>query len=626
MTRASLQLMLSLLSLGPGCHVAIAASYVTNAEERCVEDVVAAFDRIELRGEPMGFNVNKDLINPSSGSHWQGIARHPYAGNYFYVSKNRGQGVEFHKTPAGLAVVKLGSSESSLVLRSNLHRKVPPAVDGPYATTPPPGKARLDRFLNSDDVTFGYEHLGGIQASGNLLAVAYEDSTTDENAKVFLFDIRVPSSPVRIAVDGVDAGISVNLVVPSKRMSGVAIVTDGFVVQGAQRYVVIASYGEPDQRQFRLWSLAWDPANARLQLLRPALRARNEQVFQNTQLVRQCDGDLFSIQLGKGDDEDNKVHLFRVAVHREAQTGTVDIFNGFEFVKVRDFGCQNAGTLYDSFCAFRAGGGVYVDPQGTLGLYGVDTENRGMNHSTQMAEFWDRLVNAGLQCEAEGAWLSLYRDTSFKHENYIMTSVNQTQDDFDDFEDLRWDEEASSFRACLPAGCSVDLCRESDFKRCVTVNGPSIPFTTQLVTNQNLHTSGLGDAILSTRLRGNCGPIGGWAVGEPNDLNGEDCAEIHPNGLLNDASCAKVRKFACNRSSSGEWVESGAEGPWNGTPLCPPGFAFTFPKNGQEQQALAAQIGKTVWVNLNDREQEGRFVGASFPLDHPVPDPIVPVE
>jgi hypothetical protein len=55
-------------------------------------------------------------------------------------------------------------------------------------------------------------------------------------------------------------------------------------------------------------------------------------------------------------------------------------------------------------------------------------------------------------------------------------------------------------------------------------------------------------------------------------------------------------------------------------------FAFTFPQDAQEQQALAAQIGKTVWVNLNDREQEGRFVAASFPLAHPEHDPLVPLE
>lgn len=93
-----------------------------DAEERCVDGVAGAFARIDHHGEPMGFNVDESVINPSHSAHWQSIARHPYAGNFFYLTKNGVKGKFQFDSEAGLAVVRLGSDESTLARRSNLHR------------------------------------------------------------------------------------------------------------------------------------------------------------------------------------------------------------------------------------------------------------------------------------------------------------------------------------------------------------------------------------------------------------------------------------------------------------------------------------------------------------------------
>lgn len=73
--------------LQPG-QIVQAPAYATDTDERCVDGVAPSFARIDHHGEPMGFNVNQGLINPSHSAHWQSIARHPYAGNFFYFSKN----------------------------------------------------------------------------------------------------------------------------------------------------------------------------------------------------------------------------------------------------------------------------------------------------------------------------------------------------------------------------------------------------------------------------------------------------------------------------------------------------------------------------------------------------------
>ena len=48
---------------------------------------------------------------------------------------------------------------------------------------------------------------------------------------------------------------------------------------------------------------------------------------------------------------------------------------------------------------------------------------------------------------------------------------------------------------------------------------------------------------------GNCDIITQWNSGEPNDANGEDCAEFWASGTtfnINDLSCSKSRSFICD--------------------------------------------------------------------------------
>lgn len=592
------------VSRASGTPTALAASYVTNAEERCVDGAVAAFGRIDHHGEPMGFNVDQDLTNPSQSAHWQSIARHPYSGNFFYLSKNGVKGIFHFDSEAGLAVVRFSSDESNLARRSNLHR-----FSRDFQNSAPPTGHRIEDFL---DVRFGYDHLGGMQAAGDLLAISYEQSTTGEDAMAAIFDIRVPDLPVRLSVETADSNQG-GLFVPASTMGAVGIFTDGVLASGARRYVVLASFADADR--LRLWSLAHDPANASVvSVLGAPLSWRNDgPSFQNLQLVKDCSGDLYAIGIGRRDSNSDAAYLYRLNVERNANTGSIDSFGGLDPVAALQMSCTNAATDGEKYCDFKAGAGIYVDPQGTLSLYGVEHDNDGEHHSTKVTEFWDRGGNRDRRCDAEGAWVTLYRHVNFGGQTLTMTHFNEVTDDFDNFTKIPWNDHASSVRACLPAGCSVELCKHTSFRDCIALNGPALETTTGLVSDSNLHRSNMGDEVSSARFVGACGPIGGWATGEPNDRNGEDCVEILESALLNDVSCSQLRHWACqSMTDPAKWIRSDKMSIWSAVLACPVGYAFTYPKDAAEQQALAHQVRERVWVNLTDAAQEGRFLGGSL--------------
>lgn len=108
-----------------------------------------------------------------------------------------------------------------------------------------------------------------------------------------------------------------------------------------------------------------------------------------------------------------------------------------------------------------------------------------------------------------------------------------------------------------------------------------------------------------------------WAPGEPNDYaNNEDCVMQYSTGRWNDANCGNRYRFACV-NAAGQWRVSNAAGAHSdGAAVCSNetagAYQFAVPKNGQQNQRLveakrAANVGD-VWVRLNDRSTEGRWV------------------
>jgi hypothetical protein len=103
-----------------------------------------------------------------------------------------------------------------------------------------------------------------------------------------------------------------------------------------------------------------------------------------------------------------------------------------------------------------------------------------------------------------------------------------------------------------------------------------------------------------------------WDIGQPDNVNDEDCTEMWGNGRWNDVRCDATWAYACYNSTTKTWNLTSRAGAWqNGSSVCErefPGSQFSVPRNGYENKRLAdIAKGRRVWLNLSDRVNEGSW-------------------
>ncbi|WP_419812010.1 phosphatidylinositol-specific phospholipase C domain-containing protein [Bacterioplanoides sp.] len=103
-----------------------------------------------------------------------------------------------------------------------------------------------------------------------------------------------------------------------------------------------------------------------------------------------------------------------------------------------------------------------------------------------------------------------------------------------------------------------------------------------------------------------------WDRNEPNNAGGDqDCAVQWGNGRWDDDYCGNQYHFACENQDDGSWSLSTTTGAWTeGTAACAAlagNYTFSVPASSADNEALrSAKGGNThVWLNYNDRQQEG---------------------
>ncbi|MFM7143321.1 MAG: hypothetical protein ACKO2K_15560, partial [Alphaproteobacteria bacterium] len=134
----------------------------------------------------------------------------------------------------------------------------------------------------------------------------------------------------------------------------------------------------------------------------------------------------------------------------------------------------------------------------------------------------------------------------------------------------------------------------------------------------SLHASGINIVDLD-RLDPNdarwAAAVWSWAVGEPNDLGGEDCAAQQADGRWNDVDCRIEKAFACENLATGGWAVTAEQGSFGrGALACKrlgTDFRFAVPTNAQDNQLLSsarATAGRaSVWLDHADRAVEGEW-------------------
>jgi len=105
-----------------------------------------------------------------------------------------------------------------------------------------------------------------------------------------------------------------------------------------------------------------------------------------------------------------------------------------------------------------------------------------------------------------------------------------------------------------------------------------------------------------------------WNAGEPNNSGNEDCAVMLSDGRWNDASCSSTNRTACYNGTDWKVFGGLALQPFERAGRnCFDGYEFAAPVTAAQNAALKAAADSTgnpypIWINLQDQDQEGRWV------------------
>lgn len=477
---------------------------------RCAVNIVSQFNSLRDHGEVMGFHLgghpvpgfNIDLdfddLYVYPYSHWQGMQR--LAGEEgFYLALTQDHIYRKVACPegtcteewSGFAIPVLYSRDNGFDrFRSN---RLNP--DTYFQDTPP---SYSDGVMQTVYISKENTHPGGIQASGEILAVSLEN---EEPRKALLYFYDLTQYPGYLNPDESPLPRAEQLEVPGSSGTATALtkLADG-------RYLLAVSNTGPEGINFfisydantldvsgngflRFIPLDWFSADELRLASGVDFQYDGWDGYQGMNFVTECGtGDLYLLMAGNrdststctdkicapffgwpcltiapfipgfcwpdGDDvadlhkvtlEDNEVKLTRVAQ--------------------RHFYCRQHGSDGDHrHCNFDAATGTYVDPSGHLYLYSSEHENdgpseSGVHESVKFMEFrpvphgdcsttstaWVELYDNPLDDKTAGEGLMIdYRDRNL--ENYF------NYDDAEDFED-----QAEAVRWCLPTGLSYRI-------------------------------------------------------------------------------------------------------------------------------------------------------------------------
>ncbi len=438
----------------------------------CVADAVGAINRLRSHGDALGFHMN-GTPDVTFGKHWQGVQRlMTGAGRYLAISRS----IENESTDVSFVVVEMATrGGEGLRFRSN---RLNP--DHSIFNTAPPVS---DRVVWSEPHEAGFDHAGGMQLLGNVLAVPFEGISPGSG--VVFYDVANPLQPVRLS-NIVPHVVFGGVVSPEAGTATLAKLANGsfLLVIGradANTLDFYVSTGTDPRTTGYQWFDTWDED----ELTGDDSEFGN---YQNLNFVAQCDGTLFMVGTHRDSTTGNDfIDLFRV---------TNDAVNDVAIEKVAKKHLTCNGN-----CDFDAAGGIYVDHVGQLYVYGTTHDNDGApvhgsapcagpGCSTEFAEF--RPVPHDTCEEIEHAWAELYVDDGFGGRSLMIDFVDRDLENYSNFDSAESFEDATSaVRWCLPNRAAFRLWQD---KNACGGNHLDLVGNGTFHNNSNLESVGFGDA------------------------------------------------------------------------------------------------------------------------------------
>jgi hypothetical protein len=402
----------------------------------CVPDVVAAFNSLSSHGDTLGLNY--DDHSASSHNHFQGIQRY---NNYLYITRADDE----DEDSGELSVFRLDSRNTEgLRFRSNRLnpyqniKNMPPDFDDAILFEP----------INDPNIP-PYEHAGGFQLNGSMMAVPFEEGS---QSRVYFYMIDDPENPIKLSEEIIRPQD------PAGTTSLTKLADDHFllIVGGRHAAKLDFYFSQTTDRLSPKFpktpQLRW---NKSLPILSTLPDGDSEYYsYQNLSFITQCDGELYLL----GSDfympgNQDIIDLFHLDVIGETKIQLTK-------VGTKDLICDEFG---DRQCDLDAAGGTYIDPEGRLYFYATEAKNSGPYQTIKLKEFRPK---PHAQCHTiDKAWVELFDGANFQDRNLMLDYEDRILRPVNDLHHVDgFNDKASSIQWCLPLGGAVKIYERKNYK------------------------------------------------------------------------------------------------------------------------------------------------------------------
>ncbi len=393
----------------------------TDVCESCVNDVVGTFRKVRTHGDKLGYKTGSLFPSGYTGlaKHFQGIQR-LRNGKFMAVTGS-------HDRVSHLFIVEMGSRPSRGKYRSNrLSSNTPPSNDVVVAVE------EIDSHL---------KHAGGLQVTGDYLAIGVEEG---QESKVFFYDVSNPRNPVKLPY-----------VIDRPNVSAGAT---AIVQQSDGRFLVlVGGYNSNDLDFYRSTrtSLATDPGFTFVgDWNENSLTGMDREFgnYQNINLVRQCDGQLYFVGLHKNSYVAGQdwIDLFRLNI---SASGSVSIRK----MANRHLYCRDT-------CNFDAGAGIFFDSATSMIVYGI--EHKRASGRVRFNEFRSIPTSSDLPVTSiSGSWAELYDDSNFGDRSIVADYVDRNVRNYNNYDDVEgFEDKASAAKWMIAPGWQYLLFEDKNRK------------------------------------------------------------------------------------------------------------------------------------------------------------------
>jgi len=252
----------------------------------------------------------------------------------------------------------------------------------------PPGDDKVVKTIDSSV----WKHGGGIQSSGNLLAVPFDQaqsSSTSRKSDILLYDVANPKNPKLVKTIQRDK-VAGTVGITQLATGGWLMVVKSTSSKELDFYTLDESYNTVGN--VKTWT---DQAAENANWCWPGdskspFRSCGD-AYQGLSLINQCDGKLYMIGTHNGNSwgwGGNGADLFSL----ELESDSIKVVK----IATKDLRCKYkcGWACRNTECNMAAAGGAYVGKDGKLIIYGVEHDNDGPKvggeGSVKMMEFAEK--------------------------------------------------------------------------------------------------------------------------------------------------------------------------------------------------------------------------------------------